>query len=777
MRKIVISSPKGGTGKSMVATVSAMVLGMRGVRVGLLDLSMVNPTQEFRSGVVAAGTSVPTLDELPPVSAWWLENTTGYRLLSAPRSVAERTAEAMTAWTLAAVGMAEAAGLEVLLLDLDGISNNELHRAMLALADDVVFVLDRTTFTEANAENTVSVLQSPHDVVRKGLPQVGPERCGFMYCHSRGGGGKPAEARLALMGKGRWLGQLSYSAALHSQGDAARLAYACPTDVLKEMDAVVAALLPGLPSRPTKRAEKARRGRTEDAPAGCVVDSGRMLRVFAGPAAPEQMSLDEFRVFAAVDGWKVGTVALLADVLGVADKAMKRTVKGMLARGLLEQKDPKNPMLSTRPARSDLDELRHLVRQLAAGDATAEQVTAAMTAVTTPAYGGSSPAWAFTHGVGSMRGIPLADRAVEALLAVAEQVTRSGLPRDVAQATADALDRAGIAVPPGLAELTSRGRAVPAAPPAPSPPPPPAAFPPPAARPVPASAPEAGPEVAVAAAPPAGPPTATNVPMAAIAARPAATTVGRVARPRVLLRAFADGEATVVGARRPGSVQVPFALAASHGARSAVGLEEAGVVSASTAHKAFRSDDQEIVVKDSSSFVLADGVCTDYDWMLHLCRAALDAAEAGEDAGMLLADAINELDQFRGECYPMGAGKEQPRRWRWVDEWPEGATARQQAEKTLAEALGLLASAWRSQRQTQPDLAGGARRLVDGLLRIERTVIPGWRTQALAAAAAVAAACGRRDVLDGVALRVTQLAQNEGWTVPKDLSEMLGWRD
>ncbi|HAP75435.1 MAG TPA: hypothetical protein DCR14_05070 [Acidimicrobiaceae bacterium] len=69
----------------------------------------------------------------------------------------------------------------------------------------------------------------------------------------------------------------------------------------------------------------------------------------------------------------------------------------------------------------------------------------------------------------------------------------------------------------------------------------------------------------------------------------------------------------------------------------------------------------------------------------------------------------------------------------------------------------------------------GARKLVDGLLRIERTVLPAWRAQILSAAALVAAASNRRDNIDSVALRVTQLAQNEGWKVPADVSKRLGW--
>ncbi|MEQ1698576.1 MAG: hypothetical protein ABMA25_00620 [Ilumatobacteraceae bacterium] len=733
------------------------------------------------------------------MSLWPMETTTGWRVLEpSPESWSARSFDALLAWREEASAAAAAAGIEVLLEDFDPLATNPLHVRALEEADDVVIVLDRSTFTLENAELVLGELQSPHPEVRHGFPFVGPDRVAFLYCHTGAGRGAPGAAQSALRGRGRWLGALSYSAVLDRQGDLARLALACPASVLEEMDGLVANLIPSLPPRRELK-PAGRPAKRSQAPEGSVVvDENRVLRVFAGPAAPAAMSVHALQVFTLLEGWSVATSRVVAERLQVSEKEIRRTVKELVGLGLVDEPSKKDRFLAARPVLSDVRELREISRALAAGSFDAGRLVAAMRGVTCPAYGGvNDPVWAVHHGVGLDRGVPLARQADELLLGVAEQAARAGADASVMAEIRAALARAGVAVPQALV-ATSFPPPVPASQPTevwvshepqlgePAPitstsaPLSAAAFewPDPVweATPVVVSAEVDEPEM-----PPVVPLVAPTIGLAAMAAAVAAvqpdavaTASRRLDRPRVLLRAFADGEATIVGARRPPTVQVPFALAAAQGARSAEGLDEAGVANASTLHKAFRTDDRELVIKERSSFMLADGVKTDYEWVKELSVEAGNVVAAGGDASWLIREAMNELDLFRGRCYPM-AGKEQTRRWRWVDSWPDGATAVAQAEAGLTLAVVGLSTAWAGQLGMDPDLAGSAGRLVESMLRLERTVIPGWRAHVLTAAARVASASGRRAALDAVTSRVTQLAQNEAWPVPPELAEVLGW--
>ena len=451
MRIVMVAAPKGGVGKSIVTTTGAMSLGRRGVRCAVLDLSQSNPSQQYRSGLAS---SQPAAFAVPAVADWPMERTTGWRVLEpSPESWSARSFDALVGWMEAAAAAAKAAGIEVLILDFDPLAANPLHVRALEIADDVVIVLDRSTFTLDNAEKVLGELQSPHPQVRNGFPFVGPDRVAFLYCHTGAGKGAPAAAQAALRGRGRWLGALSYSATLDRQGDLARLALACPESVLEEMDHLVANLIPGLPPKPAAVAtpRPSRRSRPAAADAVVVVDSQRVLRVFGGPVAPAEMSVAAFQAFTLLEGWGISTVRVLAARVGVREKEMRRTVQELIGLGLVERPNKKESFLAPRPVLSDVRELRELSRQLAGGVVSAERVVSAMRSITGPAYGaGDDPVWAVHHGAGLERGVPLARQAEEVLLGVAEQAALAHAAPEVLSEVAAALARAKVPVPEAL---------------------------------------------------------------------------------------------------------------------------------------------------------------------------------------------------------------------------------------------------------------------------------------------------------------------------------------
>lgn len=736
MRTVMVASPKGGTGKSMVTTVGAMALGLRGVRVAVLDLSQSNPSQQYRSGLA---TTQPVAFSVPPVSTWPMERTSGFRVLEpSPESWSARSFDALVEWMRAASAAAEAAGIEVLVLDFDPLATNPLHVRALEIADDVVIVLDRSTFTSDNAEQVLAELQSPHPEVRHGFPFVGPERVAFLYCHTKGGRGEPAATRAALRGRGRWLGALSFSAALDRQGDLARLAYACPASVLEEMDNLVANLIPSLPTRPDARSGSKPSRRTTSVGTDVVVDPDRVLRVFGGPAAPVAMSVPAFQAFTLLEGWNIATATLLAERLGVRDKEMRRTVKELIGLGLIEQPNKKEAFLAPRPVLSDVRELREISRELATGTVNAERVVTAMRAITMPAYGGDDPLWAVHHGAGLERGVPLARQAEEVLLGVAEQAARAHASSTLLGEVAAALTRARVAVPQLLAgvvppppQTSARPQVsavlpppppplrVPVAP-APPPPPPPASVVPEVVleeRPsVEVASVEADPsaaergEVPLASAdgtsaPVDGDEEPANSTMAPVAEvvptrwRIPASMMG-VSKPTATVRVF--GTVGVEGVTR--GLSVPVLLSLLPGAMPQSEVCRITGYSESAVSNTFTTD-HPVVGRERGLLYLQAGVMAEHVWLADLVAAAGKAVQndSQELASALVVDAWVFAESITGrpfaQCPPppkeRGGGSRDV--WRWVDEplGDEWLTPRQRVGQRLVEALVIAARMWR----------------------------------------------------------------------------------
>ncbi len=144
---------------------AALALAHRGVRLLLVDLSMIAPNQEQRLGVFGSGAAVLTIDELPPWSMLHLEPTSGVRVVSAPRSMTARTPESLAMLVPRLLELDDGSA-EVVVLDLDGLSNNALHRTVLGLADDVVFVLDHSSVTLEAVKRTAAEIQNQDDAAR-----------------------------------------------------------------------------------------------------------------------------------------------------------------------------------------------------------------------------------------------------------------------------------------------------------------------------------------------------------------------------------------------------------------------------------------------------------------------------------------------------------------------------------------------------------------------------------------------------------------------------------
>lgn len=73
-----------------------------------------------------------------------------------------------------------AAALDVLMLDLDGVQNIELHHVALEAATAVVWVVDHSPETVSEVQASLIELARPGEQDRNGLPLLTSDRCRFV---------------------------------------------------------------------------------------------------------------------------------------------------------------------------------------------------------------------------------------------------------------------------------------------------------------------------------------------------------------------------------------------------------------------------------------------------------------------------------------------------------------------------------------------------------------------------------------------------------------------
>jgi len=125
---VPVVSPKGGVGKTLISSMLALILAERGLRVGLLDLDITNPTAHL---VLGAGTQILPREErgvVPPIIHGVKFMSPAYYSRDAPlvlrgAGIADAIREllAITVW----------GALDVLLLDMPPGLSDEVLEVML----------------------------------------------------------------------------------------------------------------------------------------------------------------------------------------------------------------------------------------------------------------------------------------------------------------------------------------------------------------------------------------------------------------------------------------------------------------------------------------------------------------------------------------------------------------------------------------------------------------------------------------------------------------------
>lgn len=684
MKVLVFTSAKGGVGKTMAATLVGQALARRGHRAGFADFSGIAPNASGRWGEELfrlSGPAATWLDDAP-VSVWPVDPASGLRLLAGPASLSQRVGTQM-AGRLRRVLSEAAAGLDVLVIDLDGVQNIELHRLALEAATAVVWVVDHSPETVSEIQASLAELARPAEQARNGLPLVTADRCRFVMVDHKNRG-RSGQVQAAVRDLGSWCGTLRFSARLEALAAVGQLAGAVPREVLADADRVASAVLPAPTPASVPAAAVVAASEGGVVP---VVDADAVLRVFGGPAAPVAVSSAEFRVLVALTAAAVVDEGQLATVLGLRAREFSGLARGLLRRHALGEMRRGSVVGLQWP--SDVTQMRAATTELQGGVLDVRRVQRLLAGVTGPAYGGQVGEWAFTAHWPS--GVSLADRAQDALRGLADQVaghSDGGVLREQVLATVERARVGDTRWLEGLrARFAERGRVQPTS-----------AFP------APVGLPSPPPPLQPAAHSPGTP--SVGLRTGAPAAMPTMVVRGAVQRPRVLVRLF--GQVDVQGWPAGDSVMsrglaVPVVLAVLGRAMPQGELCELTGYSEATLKNTFPAG-HPVVGRDRGVLFLGDGVVGEHEWLASLVRSAAEAVRAGRPAEAVAAvtEALAFAQSVTGrpfEVCPRSPERRGGNRdvWAWVDEplpgeWRSG---REIVGRKWAESLTLAVRLWR----------------------------------------------------------------------------------
>jgi MinD-like ATPase involved in chromosome partitioning or flagellar assembly len=689
MKVLVFTSSKGGVGKTMAATLVGQSLARRGHRAGFADFSGIAPNASGRWGEELFRLSGPVATWLDnaPVSVWPVDPASGLRLLAGPASLAQRVGAQM-ADCLHRVLAEAAAALDVLVIDLDGVQNIELHRVALEAATSVVWVVDHSPETVSEVQASLIDLARPADQARNGLPLLTSDRCRFvMVDHKNRGRSGPAQA--ALRDLGSWCGTLRFSARLEALAAVGQLAGAIPREVLADADRVASAVLPSVVPKAVPVLAATTSSLLADADAVPAVDADGVLRVFAGPVAPVAVSAEEFRVLVALTAAAVVDADQAAQVLGLKAREFSAVARGLLRRHAVG--DVRRGSIVGLQWPSDVTQMRVAATELQGGGLDVPRVRRLLSAVTGPVYGGGVGQWTFTAQWPS--GVSLARRAEDALRGLADQIAGHGDGGSLRADVMAALERARVGDARWLDSLKGRF----AERPTPAP-----VFSAPSGQPLPppplqAPQPDASSSVAVAS-------PVLTAPAPAVVATPVVVKAG-AHRPRVMVRLFGQVAVQSWPAGDPmvsRGLAVPVALAVTGKAMQQSELCELTSYSEATLKNTFPAG-HAVVGRDRGVLFLADGVAAEHEWLATLVRGAAEAVSAGRpgDAVNGVVEALAFAQSVTGRPFEV-CPRSPDRRgggdvWAWVDEPLPGEwrSPREIVGRRWVESLVMAVRLWR----------------------------------------------------------------------------------
>lgn len=721
MKVLVFTSSKGGVGKTMAATLVGQALARRGHRAGFADFSGIAPNASGRWGEELFRLTGPTATWLDaaPVSAWPVDPASGLRLLAGPASLPQRVGAQM-ADCLRRVLVEAATSLDVMVIDLDGVQNIELHRVALDAATSVVWVVDHSPETVNEVQASLIELARPADQARNGLPLLTPDRCRFvMVDHKNRGRTGPAQA--ALRDLGSWCGTLRFSARLEALAAVGQLAGAIPREVLNDADRLASAVLPA--AAPTRVAAPLITPCDNEVGAIPLVDADGVLRVFGGPAAPVAVSADEFRALVALTAAAVADAEQVAEVLGMKPREFATVTRALQRRHAVG--DVRRGSVVGLQWPSDLTQMRAAATEVQGGNLDQERLKRLFSAVVGPAYGGAVGSWAFAAQWPT--GVTLVRRAEDALRGLADRIAGhpdgGSLKRDVLAA----LDRARVGDATWLESL--RARFV-----EPAPPPHAPVFCAPIGLPMPSPS----------VAPPAAATVSEAPTVLPVAPAPALRRV--TDRPRVMIRVFGQVGVQSWPAGDPvvsRGVAVPLLLAVTGKAMQQSDLCELTSYSEATLKNTFPAG-HPVVGRDRGVLYLADGVLAEHEWLATLVRTAAESVGIGRHldavAGVVEALAFAQLVTGR----PFETCPRSPDRrgggnvWAWVDEPLPGEwrSPREIVGRRWVESLVMAVRLWRDLGASEVfpeslvvDLLCRAARMVP-LTGVPGVAVDGWSNSA-----------------------------------------------
>lgn len=693
MKMLVFTSSKGGVGKTMAATLVGQALARRGHRAGFADFSGIAPNASGRWGEELfrlTGPSATWLDSAP-VSSWPVDPASGLRLLAGPASLSQRVGAQMADCLRRVLVEADAA-LDVLVLDLDGVQNIELHRVALEAATAVVWVVDHSPETVSEVQASLIELARPAEQARNGLPLLTSDRCRFvMVDHKNRGRSGPAQA--ALRDLGTWCGTLRFSARLEALAAVGQLAGAVPRDVLADADRVASAVLPAPTPSPAPAPVASVALSAGDAGMVPVVDADGVLRVFAEPSSPVAVSADEFRVLVALTSAAVVAEDQVSTALGMRTREFAGVTRGLLRRHAVG--DVRRGSVVGLQWPSDVTQMKVAATELQGGSLDVPRLRRVLMSVTGPAYAGQVGPWSFT--AQWPLGVSLAARAEDALRGLADQIAGHVEGHVLREEVLAAVDRARVGDARWLESLRARFSeherdrpVVPAfaAPTLPAPLPPPVPVPT---------------EVASVAVLEQAPPRRTAPPPATM---PPVVVKGAMPRPRVMVRLF--GQVDVQGWPGGDSVvsrglAVPVFLAVAGRAMPQAELCELTSYSEATLKNTFPAG-HPVVGRDRGVLFLGDGVLPEHEWLATLVRGAAEAVGAGRSGEAIagVVEALGFAQSVTGrpfEVCPRSPDRRGGNRdvWAWVDEPLPGEwrSAREVVGRRWVESLVLGVRLWR----------------------------------------------------------------------------------